>query len=239
MTQAPIASSPPGPPAIDFRQLGLLAGMFVIAAVIWDWWILFPVKAFVVLLHELCHGFAAVLTGGSIVQIVVTPDLGGVCTTRGGWDLLVIPAGYLGSMAVGGAILLAASRTRADRVITAVIGGAILLVTLLFVRSWFGFAFGMLSGAALAAMARFAPEWACDLLLRFLGLTSMLYAVIDIKEDLVTRTVPSSDAWAMSQRLFLPPVFWGVFWLVLAAGSAAFVVWLSVRKPAPTPPVPE
>lgn len=233
MTQTPIAFSSPGPPAIDFRQLGLLAGMFVTAAVIWDWWILFPVKAFVVLLHELCHGLAALLTGGSIVQIVVTPDLGGVCTTRGGWDLLVIPAGYLGSMVLGGLILLAASRTRADRVLTGLVGGAIALVTLLFVRSWFGFGFGILCGAALVATARFAPEWACDLLLKFLGLTSMLYAVIDIKEDLVTRTVPSSDAWAMSQRLFLPPVFWGVFWLLLAAGSTAFVVWLSVRKPSP------
>lgn len=222
-----------GSRSVDFRQLGLLTGMFVIAAIVWDWWILFPVKAFVVLLHEMCHGLAAVLTGGSIARIVVTPDLGGVCTTQGGWDLLVIPAGYLGSMALGGTILLAAARTRADRILTAAIGGAILLVTLLFVRSGFGFVFGILCGAALAAMARFAPEWACDLLLKFLGLTSMLYAVIDIKEDLVSRTVPSSDAWAMSQRLFLPPVFWGVFWLLLAAGSAAVAVWLAVRKPLP------
>ncbi len=231
MTIKAILSGPSGSASIDYRQLGVLAGMFVIALFIWDWRIFFPVKVFVVLLHEICHGLAAWLTGGSVVKITVSPDLGGVCTTRGGWDLLVIPAGYLGSMALGGAILLAAARTRADRILTAAIGGAILLITLLFVRSWFGFIFGILFGAALAAMARFAPEWACDLLLKFLGLTSMLYAVIDIKEDLVSRTVPSSDAWAMSQRLFLPPVFWGVFWLLLAAGSAAFVVWLSVRKP--------
>jgi hypothetical protein len=224
------------PGAVDFRQLGLLVGMFAVAAIIWNWWVFFPFKVFVVLLHELSHGIAALLTGGSVVKITVSPDLGGVCYTRGGWDLLVIPAGYLGSMALGGAILLAASRTRADRILTGVIGGAIILVTLLFVRSWFGFGFGLLCGAALVALARFAPEWACDLLLKFLGLTSMLYAVIDIKEDLVARTVPSSDAWAMSQRLLLPPVFWGIFWLLLAVGSAAVVVWLAVRKPSSNAP---
>ena len=232
MNNPSIPSAGPRPASVDFRQLGLLAGMFVIAMLIWDWRVLFPVKVFVVLLHEMSHGLAALLTGGSIVKILVSPDLGGVCTTRGGWDLLVIPAGYLGSMALGGAILLAAARTHADRVLTAAIGAILLAVTLLFVRSGFGFAFGIFCGAALAAMARFAPEWACDLLLKFLGLTSMLYAVIDIKEDLVARTVPSSDAWAMSQRLFLPPVVWGVFWLLLAVGSTAAVVWLAVRKPA-------
>jgi hypothetical protein len=208
----------------------ILAAMFLVAALFWDWWFIYPIKMFVVLLHELSHGLAAVLTGGGIERIIISPDLGGLCVTRGGWDLLVIPAGYLGSMVLGGAILLAAARSRADRLLAGLIGGAVLLVTVLFVRSWFGLIFGVLFAAALIACARFASERINDLLLRFLGLTSMLYAVIDIKEDLISRTVPSSDAWAMSQRFFLPPVFWGVLWMILALGAAVVVVFLAVRR---------
>ena len=55
-----------------------------------------------------------------------------------------------------------------------------------------------------------------DTLLKFIGLTSTCYAIIDIKEDLISRTVPGSDAYAMSEIIPLSPVTWGVIWIVIA-----------------------
>jgi hypothetical protein len=46
---------------------------------LWDTWLVTPLKLFVVMLHEVSHGLAAVATGGSIDRIVLTPDLGGAC----------------------------------------------------------------------------------------------------------------------------------------------------------------
>ncbi|MFC1896209.1 M50 family metallopeptidase [Thermodesulfobacteriota bacterium] len=58
-------------------------------------------------------------------------------------------------------------------------------------------------------------------MLLFLGLTSALYAIVDIKEDLIVRTIPGSDAYEMSKILPLPPALWGGIW-ILAAVLAVF-----------------
>jgi hypothetical protein len=214
------------------RSTLTLAVLLVAAIALWDWPVLYPIRVFVVLLHELGHGLAAVLTGGEIVKIAISPDLGGACWSRGGIRLLVLPAGYLGSMFFGGLILVAAARSRNDRWLAASLGLATVTLSLVFVRTLFGVAFGVGFGAALIAVARWLPAVVNDVLLKFLGLTSVLYAVVDIKEDLISRTVPGSDAYAMSRELFLPPVFWGVLWIVIAVTAAAFFLWIAARSEA-------
>ncbi|MFH1808071.1 MAG: M50 family metallopeptidase [Pseudomonadota bacterium] len=214
---------------IDLKVLGPLIGMFLLALFFWDWAFMYPIKVFVVLLHELGHGLAAVVSGGEIVRIELSANLGGVCWSRGGWTLLVLPAGYLGSMFFGGLILVGAARTRHDRLISMGLGVMVLLVTVLYVRSLFGFVFGLGFGLLLVGLGRWAPEQINDLWLKFLGLTSSMYAVIDIKEDLISRTVPGSDAWAMSKAFLLPPVFWGVLWIAIALVATGFFLWIAAR----------
>lgn len=206
------------------RRLGLIAGLFVAALVLWPTPLLFPVKVLVVFAHELSHGLAAVLTGGSIDRIELSPALGGVCYTRGGWRVVILSAGYLGSCAFGGALLWSASRTRFDREISRALGAALLVVTVVWVRSLFGFASGLLFGGLLLASGTRLPERFNDALLSFIGLTSMMYAIIDIKEDLLVRTVPCSDAYQLSLILPLPPALWGLIWAGLSVGMLAAVV---------------
>jgi hypothetical protein len=217
-----------------FRS-AILVALLLVTLFFWSSPALYPVKAFVVLLHELGHAAAAVLTGGEVERIELSSNLGGVCWSRGGWRLLVLPAGYLGSMLFGGLILVAAARTRNDRALAAVLGLAVLVLTVIFVRTLFGIGFGLLFGTALVCCAYWLPQAVNDVLLRFLGLTSVLYAVIDIKEDLVSRTVPGSDAYAMSQELFLPPIFWGLLWMALAVVAAGVFLYLAGRGEAKTP----
>ncbi len=211
------------------KSLLTLVALFVLVLVFWDTVPLYPVRVFVVLLHELGHGLAAVLTGGEITRIAVNADLSGVCWSRGGWRLVILPAGYLGSMLFGGLILVAAARSRNDRWLAAALGLTVLVLTVFFVRTAFGLLFGLGFGVALVASASWLPAAFNDLLLRTLGLTSVLYALIDIKEDLITRTVRGSDAYAMSRELFLPPVFWGVLWITLALAAAGLFLWLAAR----------
>lgn len=189
-----------------------------------------------VLLHEAGHAVAALLTGGWVARIDLSAQLGGACWSAGGWQVLVLPAGYLGSMAFGGAILVAAARWRHDRLLAAVVGSAVLGLTLVSVRSLFGFAFGAAFSGALLASSTLLPGRFNDVLMRFLGLTSVLYAVIDIKENLVSRTVPGSDAHAMSELLFLPPVFWGVVWMAVAVQAAVVFLVAAARPIPPQPP---
>lgn len=208
-------------------QLPFLLLGFAAVLLLWNTPLVYPVKLFTVFLHELSHGLAAVLTGGRIVSIKVAADQGGLATTAGGWPLLIASAGYLGSMLFGGLILLAASRSRADKLISIFIALTVAAVTLLFVRNLFGFLFGLAFAAAMAAMGRWGGAALNDFVLRLLGLTSILYAVIDIYSDLIVRTVPCSDAAAMSRMLFGPPAMWGVLWMLMALASAAVFLRLS------------
>ena len=213
---------------LDWQMLGILAGMFLVAVIFWDTIVIYPIKLFVVILHEFSHGLAAILTGGSIVKIEVDPLIGGVCYTRGGSLFIVASAGYLGSILWGGLILILASRTRHDKIVGMVIGGLLVLLSMLYIRNLFGFLFTTGFGLALAAISYFAKDHIVDILLKFLGMTSCLYVIIDIKEDLIQRTNVGSDADAIAQLLgsqaLSMPI--GIFWILLAL--AAFVFFLAV-----------
>jgi hypothetical protein len=209
------------------RFLPLIAAFA--AYLFWDSALLLPVKLFVVFLHELSHGLAAALSGGSIERIELSADQGGVCFTRGGWRFLVLSAGYLGSLGWGAALLLLGARTRLDRAVVAALGLLTLLVTLAYVRSLFGFGYGLATGAALLAAARWLPESFADGLLRCLGTTSCLYAVWDIASDLLLRSVPGSDANALGALTGVPGFVWGALWMVLALLGTGAALWAAGR----------
>jgi len=214
----------------DWSVVITLILMVTAALFFWDTPLLYPIKAFVVLLHELGHGTAAVLTGGHIARIELSSNLGGVCWSTGGWRFLVLPAGYLGSMLFGGLILVGAARSRYHKLMSIGIGIAVLMVTILFVRTLFGVMFGFLFGGVMIVGGKRLSPKVNKLFLEFLGLTSCLYAVVDIKEDLISRTVPGSDAYQMSQELFLPPVFWGILWIAIALIASVFFLRMAARR---------
>ena len=47
---------------IDVQTIGILSVMFVVAVIFWHSYLIYPIKVFVVILHEFSHGLAAVLT---------------------------------------------------------------------------------------------------------------------------------------------------------------------------------
>jgi hypothetical protein len=211
------------------RQIGLVAGLLVWLGLVWLlWWspVIYPLKVFVVLLHEASHAVAAVATGGWVDRIVVTPDQGGVCYCPGGNAFLTLSAGYLGSLAWGALILtLARARKPHPRNATTVIGGTVLLLTALYVRNAFGILFGALFGAALIGL-RSAGRTVHVLLLTALGLTSGLYALLDIKSDVLDRPYLDSDARLLAELTGVPTVVWGAAWIGIGAG----ICWWLFRR---------
>jgi hypothetical protein len=67
---------------IDVRAVLILAVLFIAVWVGWDTPLVYPIKIFVVFLHELGHALAALLTGGQVVSIQIFPDESGLTTTR-------------------------------------------------------------------------------------------------------------------------------------------------------------
>lgn len=211
------------------RQIAFVAGFTVWITALWLlWWspVIYPIKLFVVLLHEVSHAAMAVATGGEIQRIVITPDQGGGCYCPGGSAFLTLSAGYLGSLAWGTVmVVLARARRPAPRDTTTAIGTAVLVLTALYVRNAFGILFGALFGAMLLGL-RAAGRTVHVLVLTALGLTSCLYALLDIKSDVLDRPHLPSDAQMLANLTGVPTILWGVLWIGI---GTAVSVWLFQR----------
>ncbi len=59
--------------------------------------------------HEMSHGIAALITGGSILKIELFTNGAGLCTTQGGWRFFISFMGYAGATFWGWGIYLLAS----------------------------------------------------------------------------------------------------------------------------------
>lgn len=205
-------------------KTGFLLGFAVYFAVLWIFWntgAVYPIKVFVVLLHEMSHGLAAVATGGSIQEIALTPAQGGYCRCPGGNAFLTLSAGYLGSALWGALFLTVARRERWVNAATMVVGLLVLGTALLYVRSLFGFLFAVAFGGALLAFGRYLSVRPNKILMVGLGLTSCLYAVLDIKSDILDRPELQSDARMLAELTGVPTVFWGGLWILAALALAA------------------
>ncbi len=214
-----------------WKEVLVLFILSVIIVLFWDTRPLYPLKLLVVFFHELSHGFAAMLTGGEIVDIELNSSLGGRCVTRGGNRFVVLTAGYLGSLLWGGLILLMSARTRWDSSLVATLGLLLVLVTVWLIRPWFGFGFWFCGGVGvtLLALAAWTPAVVSRLLLRVVGLTSVIYAPLDIKSDVLDRPELRSDAAMLAEITGLPTIFWGIVWCLVALLAAVWFIGQSCR----------
>ena len=196
-----------------------LLALTALVAALWNTPAILPLKILVVFLHELSHGLAAWATGGEVISFDLTPDQGGTAYTRGGNRIAILTAGYLGSLLCGAALLLAGLNTRADRAITAALGLSLIAITLIYMRGLFPLAFGLATGAALLALAKYLPHEASDLVLRLIGLTSLIYVPLDIFSDTIARAHLRSDAAMLAEHLGGSTQFWGGLWLLISLAT--------------------
>lgn len=197
------------------RRALIFAATAIAIVALWSTPVLYPLRLFVVFLHETSHALAALATGGAVVRISIDPGEGGYTLTRGGSALLTLSAGYLGSLAWGAAILLAARSRRAGGVAVA-LGLAVLVVTALYVRNPFGLAFGILFGLAAVAAGRRLSHAVVAWLLMVVGMTSCLYAPLDIWSDVLARPGLHSDAAMLASMTHVPTIVWGILWLAIS-----------------------
>ncbi len=207
------------------RSIGRWLGVFavvVVMLVFWESSLLWPLKIFVVLLHELSHIVAIVLTGGHPSSISLSMNQGGLATGTGGWRFVVLNAGYLGSLVWGLVLLAIANRRKAVPWSLRAMGIALGLATLVWMRPLisFGFVYGIVASAVLFAIGARTPAWVGAAFLRIVGLFSCLYALVDIQLDVLHPAASGhvSDASMLADLTGIPSAVWGVAWSVFALG---------------------
>lgn len=238
---------------VDFnnRQILILIGLAGLAAVLmtaipWLEPLNYSFRLLITMIHELGHGLAAMLTGGSFIRFVVFPDGAGLAYTAGGWRFLVVPAGYLG-VALFGAILIMLGRNhRWSRAAMVVIGLVMILFSLRYgtpsiftshpLSGVLTTVSGVFFGGLFLLVALKATDGWIVFLLHFIAIRAGLTAFSDIV-TVIGLSVPSltparSDAQSMAELTFVPAIAWAVLWAFAAMTLIGGAIWLTWLRPA-------
>jgi len=191
--------------------------LFVIAAVIFIQLPLVsvPFKWLESYFHEISHGLAAVVTGGSVVKIELFPNGAGLCTTRGGFTLFITFMGYAGAILWGCLIYSIASINQkaakiASGLIIALICGSLIfwvrdLLTLLILIIVLGIFVLQFKLPKLGHLQK---------LLKFTGIMVLLNSLLSPLYLLDGRSI--GDGARLAEITFIPELIWVIIWSTMA-----------------------
>jgi hypothetical protein len=222
------------------ERLTLMVGIALVSIVLWQFtlgsYLLYPFSILATWFHEMGHGIAAMLTGRGFERLVIFSDGSGYAESLGpvdGYrltDALVAASGPLGP-AIAGALFIISSRSPiATRNALAVLGVALILSTLIWVRSLAGWLVLPALGIALALLAlRGSRPWQ-GFVIQLIGVQACIsvwrqFDYLFSPGGSVGGQLQRSDTGAIADVLFLPYWFWG-------AGISAMILallWWSFR----------
>lgn len=184
-----------------------------------------PFRALVVMLHEIFHALLVLATGGEVPVIEIISYRVGLTRFSGGIPVLVYSAGYIGTAFLGSVLLGSSYRLPVKRSLYLVIGALIFVNTLIFVRTPFGWAYGIVVGFLFIVL--FFKEFRLSAYIAdFMGVLCLVDVFLDLIGFYFTRSRNDaailSDATGISYYLIL--VSWTAVILVMVA-AAVYVTW--------------
>src|SRR4051812_10016526 len=225
----------------DQRQrVTVLLGIALASVLLWQTrlgsLLLYPFTILATWFHEMGHGLAAMLTGRGFDRLLIFADGSGVALSLrpadgyGVTDALVAASGPLGP-AIAGALLIVASRSpTATRNALAALGAALIVSTLIWVRSPTGWLVLPALGTAIVALAlRGSPLWR-RFALQLLGVQASISAwqqfdYLFSPGGMVGGEPQRSDTGAIADVLLLPYWFWGAS----ISATILALLWWSFR----------
>ncbi len=212
------------------KELLILLGIAVVSIFIWNTLLIYPIKLLVVILHEVSHAIATIFTGGSVISMNVSTNLGGGVSSEGGNEFIIASAGYLGSLLFGILIFFSAKNKSLNLRSSTIIAVLLLLFAANFFTDAIVIIFTIFYSALFYAAPRYIPQKINYWLMRIIGLVSSMYVLFDIKEDLLTFAYRKNDAQQLAIITSVPAVYWGIIWFVLTLTSFFFMIKFSYFK---------
>jgi hypothetical protein len=213
----------------DGRTLLITIVVIVVMNIPYIKWALYPFTIFSTWIHELCHGLAAAMAGGSIKKLEIFPDTSGLCTYSLPYDsnrsAFVASAGYQGTAVIGMLLLMLRRTKRGPRAGTMAIALMMIISVAIWVRNMFGIFFMLGLGALLGLGAWKLSSWWIRNLYVVLGVTCALNAITSIRalfgtNQEVNGKEVDTDAQAMADLQGGSHTMWALIWLFLALGLA-------------------
>lgn len=188
-----------------------------------------PFGILAALVHEMGHGVAGLLAGGTFERLQIWPNGSGVTEVEGigRLGIAIMAAGGLVGPAIAAALGFYLARTsRGAQGFLIVFGAALLVADLFVVRGTFGLIFAGALATLCLALGILAPPNVRQWVVVFLSvqlalnlLTEASYLFMD-KLSIPEGTFPS-DTGLMAEALVLPYWFWGIACGLISLGVLA------------------
>ena len=197
--------------------------MAILALALWDTMLLKPFRIFVVMVHEICHAAAALVTGGEVVELRAAWDESGHTLTQGGVFPAITSAGYVGSSLLGSALIAAGSLPQLQRLVLLAIGAVTMGMTMRYTPAGQpDFYLGILGGLLLVSLA-IKSQRAGRAGAICLGVMLCLYSLYDFRTDLWQHP-ELTDAGILAEYWGIPLLAYPIA-LAWVAISVAVMYW--------------
>jgi hypothetical protein len=219
------------------KQIIWQVAIFFVVLGLWQVPIINPVKLLVVLFHEMSHVFAAYATGGVVFGMAIDPGGAGVTLGMEGNELLIVAAGYVGSLFAGMFLYYLSAVWKPWEVwlVLALMCSASLLM------GWLNDFTAVFGWGAMIAMffGLMLPEEWKKFFLRVVATACCLYAIIDVTGVVfggradgfsVRGKVVGSDVARLAELTGLPEGLLVTIWVIVGVTAAvAMIGWAADR----------
>ncbi|MCB2087282.1 MAG: M50 family metallopeptidase [Sphingomonadaceae bacterium] len=190
-------------------------------------YVIYPFTILTTWFHEMGHGLMALMLGWDFERLVIYPGGSGIAESYAPHDAgrigraLVAMGGPLGPSMVGAMLILATRKHSHWKPALLLLAGALVLSTLIWVRSAVGLVMLPLIAVALVALAfRGGAAWQ-RFGLQFLGVLGALSMFRDwdylfSSHAMIGGQTMLSDTGAMAEALFLPHWVWAIVIIALS-----------------------
>ena len=214
----------------NITELVFISFVLIISFLLWDTYFVYPIKLFVVLVHEISHAISAILSGGKVIAFNIGFDLSGKCETENGNNILIATSGYLGSLLFGLLIFYSTYNKKIGKWLLIIISVLILIASVSLMQNYSIILLAVLYSVLLFVSAFFLQIRIDSYILKIFGMLSCIYVLFDIKEDILSGTPIISDASILSDLINVPAVVIGLIWLVISLAGIFLVMKLSYIK---------
>lgn len=219
------------------RLVGLM-GSAIATIVLWQVpggnYILYPFTLLATWFHEMAHGLTAVLFGGKFDRLIIFSNGSGIAYYAGPLffepvsTVLVAAAGPMGPPLAGAGLIMASRNPKASSMILKLLGIFMIVSTLVWIRSLFGFVAVFVLGSYVLGMSFVRSEGLRNFAVQFIGVQACVatYFQIDYLFSYSAGPLGVSDTGRIQQILLLPYWLWGA---LIAVGSI-FILVASLRS---------
>jgi len=223
----------------DGRLLLITACILICMNIPYVRYVLYPFDVYSTWVHELCHGLAALMTGGKITKLEIFPDTSGLASSainpsRRGF---VASAGYQGTAFMGFFLLIFRRTKRGPRSGTMGLAITMILTCILWVRNGFGFSFLFCMGVVLAGLAYKLPSAHIRNLYIILSVTCSMNAISHVHDLFAYNNYLNgeedglSDAHTMAEYVGGSFMAWAILWLILAIVCTVLGIVFAIPGP--------